>query len=128
MSEGSFERYLKGEPINEQMAALARGEEEPESQPQATEQRRDTRQLDDDDREHLHRLTLEPGWNVLLRVIDRDLQTQEDQTRALSMEDPLGNRDAVTNGWAYMAMMRRFRSRITSLVSVEVKLLESRGR
>jgi hypothetical protein len=122
--KGDLDKFLKGEPQNEEIAALMQGEATPAESLPALTSPRDVRELDDDDREHLRRLQLEPGWKVLLRLVDRDIDNEEALVKKLSLADPLGNRDEVVNGWAYVAMLRRGRDRMIYLTDAEIKKLD----
>ena len=120
-----FEKYLKGVPLNEELAALKNGEMEQVHIHRAVEQSRvDHRELDDLDREHLRRLRVEPGWPIFLNLIDKDIKTQEDMVKDSSMDNPLGNRERIAEDWAYVAIMKRVRNRAVSLIDAEVKKLE----
>lgn len=122
---GSLEQFLKGEPLTEELAALKRGDERdedfrssvPELSPSVV------RSLDDDDREHLRRLKLEPGWTVMLQLLDNDIRHQENLAKEASMNDPLGNREQVANAWAYIAMLQRAKNRIIMLIDEQIAKL-----
>jgi hypothetical protein len=119
-----LEKFLMGQPLNEQLAALQRGEDEAEPLSCPAPRTQAAGAMDDGDREHLRRLRTEPGWPLFLRLLDRDIQSQEESIRNMSMQDPLGNRDKVAEGWAYIAMMKRVRVRAVMLVDAEVEKLE----
>ena len=114
-----LERYIRGLPLNEELAALARGDERPEHPPEPTA----ASLLDDDDREHLRRLIQEPGWAVTMRLLDAEIERLEDVAKAVSMNDPLGDRDIVANQWAYVAMLRRSKNLMIALVEREIQNL-----
>jgi hypothetical protein len=123
-----FAKYLRNEPLTEALAALAAGEPEVE---QVVEQAissgafADVRDLTDVDREHLRRLLFEPGWRVVLRVLDRLIARQETAMRLLSEDDPLGNRDGLAQGWAYVAMGKRVRTNLLEAAAEEVGKLKA---
>lgn len=126
---GTLEQYLKGEPLTDELARLQKGEEPSDldtdsgGSPFAPPPFPVARAIDDDDREHLRRLMLEPGWNVMLRLLDNDMVHQENLAKALSTNDPLGNREAVANAWAYIAMLRRGRDRMIMLIDEQIQRL-----
>ena len=119
-----LEKYLTGEPLTERLKALRDGHEDEVEAPAEQPRGRDTRELDDDDREHLRKWRLEPGWQIMQRLLDRWIQGQEDSVKQLSLDDPLGQRDAVANGWAYVASMRRVQTGIIGLVEAEIHKAE----
>ena len=118
-----LERYLKGEPLNEEMAALMQGEGQTEQALPAFTGR-DLRELDDNDRENLRRMCLEPGWPIFLRLLDKAIKGQEDMVKQSSKVDPLSNRDRLAADWAYVGMMERVRAMAVSLIGTEVAKLE----
>jgi hypothetical protein len=124
-----LDKFLKNEPLNPRMAKLMKGEEDEEAaDPEQAPVRagRDTRELDDDDREHLRRLTLEPGWPILLRLLDRSIERLKTAAEQSSLDNPLGNRDAVAQGWAYVSMMKNARASVESMAKNEVRKLEDK--
>ncbi len=123
-----LERYLKGEPLTPELAALKRGEEDEAPVPVERVHLRDFRDfdiIDDDDREHLRRLSLEPGWAVLLKLLDNDIRKSEDAMKVLSMTDPLADPPRLASGWADVAKMKAIRQRMVQLIDEEVKKLEA---
>lgn len=126
-STGTLEQFLKGEPLTDELAALKRGEEPSDDEfrssvsapsPFTAEQ-----PLDDDDREHLRRFKSEPGWNVMMRLLDSDIRHQENLAKAASKSDPLGNREQVANFWAYVSMLEKSKSRMIWLIDEEIAKL-----
>lgn len=112
MSAGDFEKYLKGEPLNEHLAALQEEayvpdlDAEPEPAP-------DLSDLTDDDREHLRLLVTEPGWQVLLKLLDKEIASLEDAARRYSLESPFD--DSLKKVWAQASFMKMSRVRIVAL-------------
>jgi hypothetical protein len=133
-TEGQLERYLKGEPLSEALAALKKGEEADDQDaggkipgdPNAGRlfAMRNPDELDDDDREHLRRLKVEPGWPIAFRVLDQAIAKQEQMAKAISEADPLGNRDKVAEQWAYIAMLKRARNLMVGLIDEEISKLK----
>ena len=119
-----LERYLKGIPLTDELAALLEGKDEEETLEVAKAfAESPAKVLDDDDREHLRRMVLEPGWAVMNRLLDAEFQRYEDGAKAISMADPLGRREEVANQWAYVAMLRRAKNLIAVLVDQEIQKL-----
>ena len=98
-----LDRYLRGLPLSDENAALMEGREpaaeifysEQQAKPSATD--------DEDDRMWLRRLVAEPGYAVLLKLVNRAIQRREDSARLLSSVDPFGNKEQIVNEWAYIA-------------------------
>jgi hypothetical protein len=110
------------------LAALTRGEEDEAPVPVERVHHgnlRDFDIIDDDDREHLRRLSLEPGWAVLLKLLDNDIRKSEDAMKVLSMTDPLADPPRLASGWADVAKMKAIRQRMVQLIDEEVKKLEA---
>lgn len=110
------ERYLKGLPLSEALAELAHGEEEPDDAIVEVV----PGELSDVDREHLRRLKFEPGWTILVRIVDESIDREEEDVKRQSIIDPLKNKEAIANGWAYIAMLRRARSKFVNKLDDEI--------
>lgn len=124
---GDLEAYLKGMPQTAELARLARGDEDEAEAPANVAQMpgpRLVRPIDDDDREHLRRLLLEPGWPILLKLLDRRLQLQEDAAKAATKADPFAGANAGI--WAAVAALERVRHEIVALAMSEVALLDAK--
>jgi hypothetical protein len=125
-----LEKYLQGRPINDDMAALMAGrdpaleleQEQAQASPAAGP---DRRPITDDDREELRRWKLEPGWQIFRRLVDQWIDRQEAHVRQTSLADPLENREAVANGWAYIAMQRRALAAMEALIQRELEQLKA---
>lgn len=113
-----FEKYLKGVPLNDHLAALM---EEPFLPEEAAEVVL-AGEMTEDDREHLRLLLLEPGWRVLLKLLDNHIQTREDAARRTSLSDPLS--DNLKEVWADVAYARRAREQIENLAKTEISLMK----
>lgn len=64
--------------------------------------------------EWLRRLRNDPGYQILLKVLDNIVAGYEAGATQASQADPLGNREAVANAWAYVTMGRRIQQRLIS--------------
>lgn len=129
-----LEKYLKGEPLTPEMAALQRGEEDDPAARIGAHLKYNyfakglagiAEPLDDDDREHLRRLSLEPGWAVLFKLLDNDIRKSENAMKVASMTDPLADPPRLASGWADVAKMKAIRQRMVQLIDEEVKKLEA---
>lgn len=124
----TLENFLKGTPLTAEIAALMEDQEPEQQQPAPAQQRSDAGELTDDDREHLRRLQVDPGWAVALRLLDRSILTHEETVKRASIEDPLTNRDVIVNSWAYVSMLKRARNLLTNSVNAEVLKLDENER
>jgi hypothetical protein len=128
---GNLEDYLKGRPMTPELAKLAAGDEDEVEAPANVVQMRVGLQVvrpgnfqpDDDDREHLRRLLLEPGWPILLKLLDRRLQLQEDAAKAATKTNPFAPENAAQ--WAAVAALERVRHEMVALAESEVAILEA---
>lgn len=122
----NLEKFLRGEPLNEDMAALMAGDEEDLPGEESTAE---TAGITDDDREHLRRLLVEPGWRVLLKLLDSELQRSEDAAKRSSLHDPLGlGEGGLIATWADVAYAKKARDKIVALAESEVAKLKKRQR
>ena len=123
---GNLDDYLKGKPMTAELARLAAGvdEDEPEAPANVVQMRgpQAVRPIDDDDREHLRRLLLEPGWPILLKLLDRRLQLQEDAAKAATKINPFAPENAAQ--WAAVAALERVRHEMVTLAESEVAMLD----
>lgn len=116
-----LEKYLKREPLNEHLEALAAGKEfEAESTPAI-----ESELITDDDRETLKRMKFE-GLPVLLKLLDAELEKCEASAISLSHADPLANRDAIAETWAYVSIQKRMRNLLVELIDSEIEKLRGR--
>jgi len=124
-----FEDYLQGKPLTPELAAMKRGED-PEDAPASRTSKvvvmpgvkAVARELDDNDRESLRRLKLEPGWPILLRMLDMRLQNQEDAVKRVSKDSPFDGK--VPGLWAEIKALEAVRLSITAMIDNETQILE----
>jgi hypothetical protein len=127
----AFQDYLAGEPLNEENAALKRGEDPMSLPQQPTKATRAPiegvdRDLRQQERADLKEMREGPGWPVLERLIEKAFRIHERGAISLSQQDPLGNRDRIAEEWAYVTMVRRAGVEITALVDAEVAQIETK--
>lgn len=126
-----LEDFIAGKPLNEEMARLMRGEDDPE--PDAGSQTPDARTyadgtpVTDIEREHLRRTLNGAGWQVLLKLLDTELQHQEDAARRISV-DAMTPKENILAAWADVAADKKARNRLVAVVEAEVKRLAKKPR
>jgi hypothetical protein len=126
-----FEKYLAGEPLNEELAAIQRGGLGPLEEPIPARESASSinadpdRELTDTERMDLRDLKLTPGWMVMQRVIQKLFSLHEKSAITLSQISPLSHRDRIAEEWAYEGMFRRAAHELLAVIDAEVKELES---
>lgn len=115
LPQGDLEKFLQGKPLNEENAALMQGRE-PATEFESETKAKDLDGLSTEDREWLRRLTNEPGFNVLLRLLNRTILRREESAKLLSSSDPFGDRDRIIKEWAYIACFKAVLLEIRILV------------
>lgn len=128
-----LEKFLKGQPLNDEMARLMRGEDAEEATEEAApgrpESYADGTPITDQDRAHLQRLEVSAGWAVLLKLLDTTLQHQEDSARKISLSSTYGSaaeKDQVINAWTELAADKRARNKLIALLDSEIKKVEAK--
>lgn len=117
----SLDDYLKGKPLTPEMAEMMAASEEVE---QVVAQVRNPRRtaITDDDRYHLKALRGQPGWEVLIRVLENAIVEQQESVILLSQSDPLRNKEGIALEWAYLACMRWAKRKLESALAEEMNL------
>lgn len=106
----AFERYMHGEPLNDELAALRAGE--PDRLPTAAQASRPPilnadRGLTMTERAHLRELRAHEGWPVLLRLAQKVFTLRQQSVISMSQADPLENSAAIGRQWAQLVMYRQ---------------------
>jgi hypothetical protein len=124
----AHERYLRGEPLTDQLKAVREGREVQEERETAPAIRR---AFDDPDRELTRgeRLDLKewkemPGWELFRRLIEKSTSVHQKRAIAYSQDNPLTNRDAIAAEWAYVNIFKRAAAELEMIVNAEVAELE----
>jgi hypothetical protein len=117
-----LEDFLKGKPLNERLARLkeAGDEDDPEPVEEAPES-----PIDDADREQIRRLLTHAGWQVLLKLLDMQLNSQEDAARRDSLNSPLQRANEIALKWAQLAADKNARNKIVALAESEAETLKA---
>lgn len=127
----NFDKYLRGEPVNEELAALKAGklvEFEPfqiggaGQQNQSTEPRKG--EITRADRVALKELVAQPGWSVLHRLMENATLIHQESATLLSQKDPLANAQEIAQAWAYVNLHRQVSAELEALVVFEIRKLE----
>jgi hypothetical protein len=117
-TRNTLENYLAGRPLSEELAALIDDQDEqrashsPDPFPLTTTDG----PLTAEDKQCIRRLVYEPGFQLLIKVINTTIQNHEDSVRLLSTTDPLKNKERIVNEWAYVACFKRVLAEIRSIV------------
>lgn len=126
----AHEKYLRGEPLTPELAAVRDGRDPGETKPRPAPAER--RSYDDIERElsRPERLDLKefwemPGQKLYLRIAEKAIHLHQKRAISLSQDDPLANRDEVANAWAYVKMFRRVVAELQVIVNGEVAELEN---
>jgi hypothetical protein len=118
-----LDKYLKGAPLTEELAALKDGED-PLPEPEVSD---DDGLITDDDREHLKRLLVDPGWPVLLKLLDSDIERREDAAKRSSLRNPLGiSEGGLQTMWADVAYFKKARDLMVGMAEAEVERLKEK--
>jgi hypothetical protein len=128
----NLEKYLKGEPINEELAALKEGRL-PETEPfrlpghdQVGNQSTGAQNapISRADRVNLKEMLMHPGWPVLHRLLEKATLRQQESATLLSQNNPLANAQPIAEAWAYVAIYKRAHEDLDLLVEMEIKALD----
>lgn len=76
--------------------------------------------VDDHDREWLKRLQNEPGYLILMRLLQNIVLRYENSAKLLSQTDPLGNKDALAAAWAYAGVAKMIKNELEREVAAEI--------
>jgi hypothetical protein len=72
----------------------------------------------------LKRLQNEPGYLLIFKMLNNIVQRFENSARLLSITDPLGNKDAVANAWAYAGVAKALKEQLEREIAMEVAQAE----
>jgi hypothetical protein len=126
----AHEKFLRGEPLTPELAAIREGRGEQAATPRPAPAER--RAYDDPERElsRPERLDLKefwemPGQKLYLRLAQKAIHFHQKRAITLSEDDPLTNRDEVANAWAYVKIFRRVVGELEVVVKAELAELEN---
>jgi hypothetical protein len=81
---------------------------------------RDSGPVDDYDREWLKRLQNEPGYLILMRLLQNIVLRYENSAKLLSQTDPLGHKDELAAAWAYAGVAKMIKNELEREVAAEI--------
>ena len=126
---GKLEDFLAGKPLNEDMERLMQGEESADELggPGSLIHRSfaDGKPITEHDREDLRQLSQMRGWQVLLKLLDTELQHQEDSAKRSSLDNPLKRQTEIAEMWAELAADQKSRTRLVLLLERELRAIEA---
>lgn len=133
--ETEFERFTRGQPINAEMELLrddpnfvAKQMAEVAVMPRREPLEDVERDLDRGERLALKEMRLSPGWPVLERLLEKALHFHRKAVISISESDPLGNKDAIADQWAYMNALKTAKNMVGVLVDAEVKAFDDEAK
>ena len=122
------EKFMRGEPLTEDLAAIREGRDpQPATRSAAPERKAwddPARELSRAERVDLKEWKEMPGWELFLRIAEKSVQAHQKRAISLSQDDPLNNRDAIAEAWAYVKIFRRAVVELENVVTAEVAELE----
>lgn len=131
----NWEKWIKGEPLNEELAALREGRALPAEQPQAPfAQRQEPTEWDLEkpltraDMADLRELRNSRGFAVFILLQKRALRMHERSAISRSKQSPLANSSSVAEEWAYLTMYERALLEMGSLLEATIKELGDEGK
>lgn len=126
----SLDKYLAGEPLNDELAALREGKTEVQlsrEAPSSNGKRSEdpNRTLTRSEREFLKELRQSEGWPVLIQVLEKRLEILKQAAMSKSERDPLGNQVEIAKSWAYVALLRDLIFSFPEMVKEEIAPLDA---
>ena len=126
-----FEQYLQREPLNEELAAVQRGELSAAPEVDLPQPREANKlpeeamrgELTRADRVALRELRQSEGYPILQGLLKKRFQLFEKRAITISKVDPLLNKDAIAKEWAYLGAMDQVMMDVEALIAAELKIL-----
>lgn len=130
------EKYLAGEPLNEELAALKEGRSRDflETTPAWPPSLRlitggdIERELTRGERMDLKELRQSAGWPVVVRLLEKTSAIHKKGAISSSQTNPLANKDTIAEEWAYCTMFDRAKGEIQALIEAELRQLDEETR
>ena len=128
----SYEKYLNGEPLNDELAAIRQGKVSLIEQPVEKEKAQKVSAIDEPMRElsrperlDLRELRQSDGWPVLMRLLQKRFHVLEKAAITISQSDPLRNAQEVAERWAYLLMYKQVNFDIATMLDEELAKLRA---
>lgn len=130
----NFEKYLAGEPLNEELAALKAGrlpefeirQQSAMFQPSVTggdePTEDDEKPLTREECAALKEMCTLPGWPVMQKLIRRTTIAHKKAAMLLSEQDPLGAE--LKNAWLEVKVWKQLTAQLTWLIVIAIESLE----
>ena len=131
----AYTRYYDRIPLNEELAAVQRGEIGPVEQDAMPKDRavqpvpdppflvKRAGELTRDDRLALRELKQSDGWLVVMQLLKKRCQDLEKRAITISRIDPWENKEAIAKEWMYAGAFEQALTDIEMLVNAELKIL-----
>jgi hypothetical protein len=129
----NHEKYLAGEPLNDELAAIKAGQvpdfgiglagliaakaDEPSLM-------NPDRELSRDERIALREVRFGPGWPVLQRLLEKSTIAHTKMAIALSQENPLGSGAELNQMWLTVKLWKQTITELNYAVAVEMQAIE----
>jgi hypothetical protein len=129
----NFEKYLAGEPLNEELAALKAGRlpefelRENASLTQAAGSESfgdDEKPLTRDECVALREMRTSAGWPVMQKLIRKTTLAQKKAAMLISEQDPLGAGRELANAWLEVKVWKQLTAQLIWLITIAIESLE----
>jgi hypothetical protein len=129
----NFEKYLAGEPLNEELAALKAGrlpefelrENAILAQAGGSESfEDDERPLTRDECVALREMRTSAGWPVMQKLIRKTTIAQKKAAMLISEQDPLGAGRELANAWLEVKVWKQLTAQLIWLITIAIESLE----
>lgn len=114
-----LEKFLKGEPLTPELEILAarvqmasKGETKDSPEPEE--------EMSRTDRERLKRLFNDPGWEILMRLLDQRLENTRQKAIQLSEQNP-EETAGMKEAWSYIKAFKAVRLEIELILATAVR-------
>jgi hypothetical protein len=128
----NYEKYLAGEPLNEELAALKAGRlPEFEMRENAFTQSAESEPREDDEKPltrdecvALREMRVSAAWPVLQKLIRKTTLAQTKAAMLISEQDPLGAGRDLANAWLEVKVWKQLAAKVTWLIVIAIESLE----
>jgi len=133
-AKANFERYLAGQPLTEELAALRRGESAGPAGlealleafgPRPAPTGDDDKPLSREECLALKEAQAGGGVTTLMKLLRRNLHRRIEEAKMDSQNNPLGRAAEIAHVWAYVAIYRRICLEIEGMTAQAIASLDS---